>query len=254
MKRILLIAFGVLTASMAMGQSFSGDWYVRSSGKLHSKVWHTPGFSRMESYMDEGSKGMIVIIDHKELKATVIDPVQKTCFVMTDLADLSTNRLLGYDLEVADSHSREFHGIEEVEGKECMHYEVTTSTVYKGGSTDEYSRHYWVYEPLKTGSYNGAIQEDDPMYGMLVMRNINMGPQPSSLFKVPDGYQTTALPAGGLIEMITGKSRDQNTQDIDNTIESLGSQMQELQKKFEDMKKSEGSQEDVLKGLMEMFQ
>ncbi len=239
---------------MAMAQSFSGEWYVKSSDKLHSKVWHTPGFSRMESYMDEGSKGMIVIFDHKELKATVIDPVQKTCFVMTDLADLSTNRLLGYDLEVSESSSKSFLGVEEVEGKECMHYEVKNVSTLKTGAEQVYIHNYWVYEPLKTGSYNGAVQEDDPMYGMIVMRNINMGPQPSSLFKVPDGYQTMALPAGGLIEMITGKSRDQNTRDIDNTMESLGSQMQELQKKLEDIKKSEGSQEDLLKGLMEMFQ
>lgn len=252
MKRILLIAVGGLTASVAMGQGFSGEWYVKGSDKLHTKVWHSPGYSRADSYIDDNSEGTVMIFDHKAMKAWVIDHVQKTIIVMDDLERLSTNRLLGYDIEVADSKSREFHGIEDVEGRECMHYEVTTSTVYKGGSTDEYSRHYWVYEPLKSSFYNGNIQEDDPLYGMLVMRNIRMGPQPASLFEVPTGYQTMALPAGGLIELITGKSRDQNTQDIDNTFESLGAQFQELQKKMEEAEKS-GSQEELLNSLMEMF-
>ncbi len=251
---MLLIALGVLTASMAMGQSFSADWYVKSSGKLHSKVWHSPGFSRMESYMDDDSGGMIMIFDHKEMKATVIDPVQKTCFVMTDIDEISTNRLLGYDLEVSESHSKLFLGVEDVEGKECMHYEVKNISTLKTGAEQVYIHNYWVYEPLKTGSYNGAVQEDDPMYGMLVMRNISMGALPASLFEIPAGYKTMALPAEGLLELITGKPKAQNNQEIDNTMESLGAQMQDLQKKLEDVKKSEGSQEDMLKSLMEMFQ
>ncbi len=250
-----MIALGVLTTYMAMAQSFSGEWYIKSSDKLHSKVWHTPGYSRLDSYIDDNSEGTVMILDHKAMKATVIDHTQKTCIVLDDLEQFSTNRLLGYDIEVADSHSREFHGIEEVEGKECMHYEVTTSTVYKGGSRDEYSRHYWVYEPLKSSFYNGNIQEDDPLYGMLVMRNISVGPQPASLFQIPtEGYQVMALPSGGMLELMTGKSREQNTQDIDNALESFGTMMQDLQKKLEDVEKSGTSQEDLLKGLMEMFQ
>ena len=42
--------------------------------------------------------------------------------IIDDVNKLSTNRVVGMDIEVSHSSSKEFKGIEDIEGKECEHY------------------------------------------------------------------------------------------------------------------------------------
>ncbi len=253
MKKILLIALACLmTATAAMAQGFRGEWYIKGSDKLYQKMWHSPEYTRYDSYEKDDNGNMVIIIEHRTTTATVIDHVKKTCIRMTDLKNADFNRFFGYDLEVSRSAATVSHGIEEVEGRDCIHYETQTSATYKTGGTDEMSRHYWVFEPLKTAAYNGTIQEDDPQYGLLVMRNISMGPQPASLFKIPADYQVMEMPSGGFLELMTGKSREQNTKTIDSTANALGDIFKQIQQKTDENKGK--SQEEQVKSLLELME
>ena len=86
-----------------------------------------------------------------------------------------------------------------------------------------------------------------------MLRRIKIGPQPACLFRVPEGYQMTVVPAGGLLEMMTGKSREENTQKVDETrdaIQKSSDQMKEQLKGINDKSKSD---EERMKALLEML-
>lgn len=103
MKRLILLlicALYVTTAAQAQ-ISFYGEWCRKGSGEK-----------------------TIMIFDMKEKKAYVMNEARKTCMVMEEIDKLSTNKLVGYDWEVSHSTSREFLGMEEIDGKECAHYYV----------------------------------------------------------------------------------------------------------------------------------
>ena len=103
MKRLILLlicALYVTTAAQAQ-ISFYGEWCRKGGGEK-----------------------TIMIFDMKEKKAYVMNEARKTCMVMEEIDKLSTNKLVGYDWEVSHSTSREFLGMEEIDGKECGHYYV----------------------------------------------------------------------------------------------------------------------------------
>lgn len=234
--------------------SFYGEWCRKGSGKLDSKVWHTPEYMRGES--ENNGEKTIMIFDMKEKKAYVMNETRKTCMVMEEIDKLSLNKLLGYDWEVSRSSSREFLGMEDIEGKECAHYYVKSESTLKGGGKDATGYHEWIYSPMKTSNYNGSIAHDNTAYSMdrtIVLRHIKIGPQPAHLFRVPEGYQMTVVPAGGLLEMMTGKSREENTQKVDETrdaIQKSNDQMKEQLKGINDKSKSD---EERMKALIEML-
>ena len=96
MKRLILLlicALYVTTAAQAQ-ISFYGEWCRKGSGEK-----------------------TIMIFDMKEKKAYVMNEARKTCMVMEEIDKLSTNKLVGYDWEVSHSTSREFLGMEEIDGK-----------------------------------------------------------------------------------------------------------------------------------------
>ena len=81
----------------------------------------------------------------------------------------------------------------------------------------------------------------------IVLRRVKMGPQPAHLFQVPEGYQMTVMPAGGLLEMMTGKSCEENTQKVDETRDAI-------QKSNEQIKEHKSkSDEERMKALLEML-
>ena len=253
MKKFIVTMFAVMLGALAaMGQiSFYGEWRRKISNELYSKVWHTPEYSRSESV--EKGETTVIIFDMKEKKAYIINETKKTCMVMNDIDQLSLNKMLGYDLEVARHTSREFKGMEEIDGKECAHYWVESESQLKTGVSDGASYNEWIYEPMKASNYSGCIAHDNNIFfkdKVVVLRNIKMGPQPAHLFKVPEGYATTVVPVGGLIEMITGKSREENTKNIDNKADVMKEMFNSINKKANDPNKSE---EDKMKALIEMF-
>lgn len=90
-----------------------------------------------------------MIFDMKEKKAYVMNEARKTCMVMEEIDKLSTNKLVGYDWEVSHSTSREFLGMEEIDGKECAHYYVKSESIYKDGGKDGAGYHEWIYSPRR---------------------------------------------------------------------------------------------------------
>lgn len=124
MKRYILAILAVfLACSYTNAQiSFYGEWYRKGSGKLDSKMWHTPTASRSEYYGDADGAGTVMIFKFDEMKAYIIDDAKKTIMIIDDVNKLSTNRVVGMDIEVSHSSSKEFKGIEDIEGKECEHY------------------------------------------------------------------------------------------------------------------------------------
>lgn len=254
MKKLMLLLFAVLLgATSVMGQiSFSGVWYRKGSGKEYSKVWHTPDYSRQESVNNGDTT--VMIFDKIEMKAYIINETKKTIMVMNDIDQFSLNQIVGYDLEVSRSSQREFKGMEEIEGKECAHYWVTSESLLKTGATDGASYNEWIWEPLKSSNYNGAIAHDNTgshMDGTVVLRNIKIGAQPAYLFKVPeDGYEVKVVPAGGLLELITGKSRSENVENIDNKADKMKEIFNSVNKKVND---PNASDTEKMKNLLEML-
>lgn len=121
-----------------------------------------------------------------------MNEARKTCMVMEEIDKLSTNKLVGYDWEVSHSTSREFLGMEEIDGKECAHYYVKSESIYKDGGKDGAGYHEWIYSPMKVSNYNGCIAHDNTVYVMdrtIVLRRVKMGPQPAHLFQVPEGIK-----------------------------------------------------------------
>ena len=161
MKRLILLlicALYVTTAAQAQ-ISFYGEWCRKGSGEK-----------------------TIMIFDMKEKKAYVMNEARKTCMVMEEIDKLSTNKLVGYDWEVSHSTSREFLGMEEIDGKECAHYYVKSESIYKDGGKDGAGYHEWIYSPMKVSNYNGCIAHDNTVYVMdrtIVLRRVKMGPQPA---------------------------------------------------------------------------
>lgn len=254
MKKLMLLLFAVLLgATSVMGQiSFSGVWYRKGSGKEYSKVWHTPDYSRQESV--NNGETTVMIFDKIEMKAYIINETKKTIMVMNDIDQFSLNQIVGYDLEVSRSSQREFKGMDEIDGKECAHYWVTSESLLKTGATDGASYNEWIWEPLKSSNYNGAIAHDNTgshMDRTVVLRNINIGAQPAYLFKVPeDGYEVKVVPAGGLLELITGKSRSENVENIDNSVNQLNGLQNTIKESINDPNKSD---EEKVNTLIQIF-
>ena len=254
MKKLILSLFVVLLgATSAMGQiSFYGEWRRKISNELVRKVWHTPDFARVESVDDKGNKS-VSIMDMKAKKVYHLNEANKTCMVLENIDNLTTNQIIGYDWEVSSNTSREFKGMEEIDGKECAHYLVKTESMNKTGGKDGTSYNEWIYEPMKASNYDGCIATDNNIFfkdKIEVLRNVKMGAQPAHLFKVPEGYTTNVVPAGGLIEMITGKSREENTKNIDNKADALKEMFNSINKKANAPNKSD---EDKMKALIEMM-
>ena len=212
MKRLILLlicALYVTTAAQAQ-ISFYGEWCRKGGGEK-----------------------TIMIFDMKEKKAYVMNEARKTCMVMEEIDKLSTNKLVGYDWEVSHSTSREFLGMEEIDGKECAHYYVKSES-----------------------NYNGCIAHDNTVYVMdrtIVLRCVKMGPQPAHLFQVPEGYQMTVMPAGGLLEMMTGKSCEENTQKVDETRDAIQKSNEQIKEQLKEVNDKSKSDEERMKALLEML-
>ena len=169
----------------------------------------------------------IMIFDMKEKKAYVMNEARKTCMVM-----------------------------EEIDGKECAHYYVKSESIYKDGGKDGAGYHEWIYSPMKVSNYNGCIAHDNTVYVMdrtIVLRRVKMGPQPAHLFQVPEGYQMTVMPAGGLLEMMTGKSCEENTQKVDETRDAIQKSNEQIKEQLKEVNDKSKSDEERMKALLEML-
>ena len=246
MKRLILSLFVVLLgATSAMGQiSFYGEWY--DGNTLDSKMWVTPDFTRAENFQN-GNK-MVMLVDMKLKKAYLFFEETKTCMVMEDLNQLSTNKLLGFEYETARSGSKELKGKVEVEGKECEHWFIKSESTYKDGNKEAYSYNNYIWPRLKASNYSGSIAHDQTGR-KLVMKNIQIGAQPAHLFKIPEGYKTVDFPMGGVMEMLMNKPAKHNSKEAEDVKEIVNKTGAEIKS----INNSNMSDEDKMKALIEMM-
>jgi hypothetical protein len=81
---------------------------------------------------------------------------------------------------------RKLVGKEKIDGREVEKWEVTT----KHGNQTQHSIE-WVDPELRV-----ALKQEHGQGQVTELRNIKEGPQPASLFEVPQGYQKRAMPQG----------------------------------------------------------
>lgn len=252
---ILLLLAGLLGTTAAQAQiSFYGEWRREHKGGLHSKVWVTPEFSRSE-YTDEKGETSVTILDVKKATAYIISPANKKIMVLNNLRNLNVNDMLGLKIEKSRRTEKEYLGIDDVDGRPCKKYNIVgyTTSELTGEESVNGAYYDWIYEPMVASNYNGSIKTDNTIYTMdrcIVLRNIRMGPQPTHLFEIPEGYTVMEIPKGGLMEMITGKPREENQQNFDDTRDAFKKKAEEIKSATEGQDKS---QEEKIKALLEMM-
>lgn len=251
MKKIILLLLCALPiAQAAWGQNTLvpgySEVYEENSGKLRSKEWQSTRNVRMEMPGEDG-KTTTVIFRADSLKFYILDTEKKT-WLSIDPAQITGGAIYGIAALEHEGNSvkRTFINEENVGGYSCRHYRVESALAHKGGTTSYSDWDEWVYEPYKLV----IRRSDDIRPGQYTIRqNIAMGPQPESLFEIPKDYKGSAMPLGGMMEMITGQSKEQNQQGIENIMDGF-------KKLEEDMKSAtEGkSQEEQIQNLLKMIE
>lgn len=130
----------------------------------------------------------------------------------------SENRIVGAD--VFSSMSRNIVESEPVNYKERLaeHQVILTSaTTTLGGGSESGTYELWV--DCETGIV--LASKENSGYGgpTTEIYDIKIGPQPSSAFELPKDYAVVDLMSmGGLMGVFTGKSQQQNTQDVNEAV------------------------------------
>jgi hypothetical protein len=208
--------------------------YWESSGKLISKIWRSGNNTRSESIDRFNGKTIVIIMRQDSAKGFVLDMEKKTykavpLSMFTNQKE-ATNNVVGLDIVKESNTDKKFIKEEEVEGYPCKLYEIkTTSMMKNGGQSVDYFVNEWIYEPFNLW----IRQKELPYEPSKIRRNIKTDPQPESLFEIPKDFKGMTLPTGGLMEMLTGKPKEQNQQDADKAqkgFEELGDKMKEIEK------------------------
>lgn len=251
-KGILLLLAGLLGATAAQAQiSFYGEWCY-SNGELISKSWVSPKGARSESIDKKTGEKFITIMHFDTKRAYALFPEKKKG-ILLERDKLNTNQMVGLDLVSHERGHQKYLGVDEVDGRACKKYYKYNTQINNltGESETENVGYFWYYEPMKASNYSGCIgYETGPYDRMEILRNIRMGPQPDHLFEIPEDYSIMEIPEGGLMEMITGKPREQNQKDADKARQDIKETSDKIQKATDKNK----SQEEQIKELMQLFQ
>jgi hypothetical protein len=262
--RTVAIVIACLAASGVYSQNHSKigsephycEEYLVYKKTLQSKIWWSGKHMRAENnpgvvdaYGLTNDKRTIYIYRADSARFYCIWPDEKRMMVFNP-EQMNTNSLVGLNIETSNVQTKEMVGIEEVDGKKCQHWSITTKSKLQvmgqeGSETSCYD--YWYYEPWKM-----PIQEKNGcgFIEPLITLNVKFGPQPDELFVIPTDYQVMALPTGGLMEMLTGKGKAENQQDVDafqteaqNALDALNQQMKDYEKNTEGKSDAEKIQE-----------
>lgn len=263
MKKIILLMlcslFGVVVVH---GQSYYGEWRREHSNELVNKIWQSGQKARIEH--KEKGKDAIIIMRKDSLMVYMLNPEKKTCMAMS-VKNINTSDLLGLEVEETATTERKYLRSEVFEGYPCKVYHIirrskgTVKALSAFGEESEMkdgsSWSEWICDNFKTSNYNGCIKHDNTIYSLdrfIVLRNLQQGPQPESLFEVPKDYVITTLPEGGLLEMFTGKSRQENEKNVKEGADKAKAGLDDLNKKMEELNNS-SSQEEKIKKALEML-
>lgn len=241
MKRLSFILICLLSAAgVADAQtptavktvSYSGREYYKYSGKEYAKIWTQadPGNlkSRSERVDEQTGEKSIIIFRQDSAKMFVLKPEKKTYMVLA-MSQLNLNDLVGLNLEKDRNVQKELVGIENINGYECHHYKFISNSTFNNGTQEKGCHESWIFEPLNVTMQQSNCGYDEP----ITLGSFQQGQQSAHLFEIPKDYNVIALPTGGLMELITGNSRQQNQKDVDDakqTLQSTGEKLQEIGK------------------------
>jgi hypothetical protein len=263
MKRISFITLCLVALALtAKAQIIPhyGETCEKGSGKLRGKAWISAVGFRQET-PNENGKTNIIIYRVDSAKVFILNTDKKTWMAFS-LSQLTSGKLSGVAAFERESHNvkRTFINEEEAEGKMCNHYRVETATALKGGTTDRADWEEWIYEPDRIWRQR---TDDVKAGGYLVHRNIKTGEQPAHLFEIPKDFKGSYLPAGGMLEMFTGKAQDggntgaatfQNlvgTEESEEKAKSANDLMKEL-KEAEKIQDTQKRQQEMARIMKEM--
>lgn len=214
MTVLATFAFIAISAQAQPKVSYSGTHY-RSNGKLYSKDWVSVDGgnlrARNESIDEETGKTRIVIFRQDSAKFYMLNPENKKAMVLP-MSQIKggINSLVGLDVEKSRTKKLELLGTDIIEGYECKHYLSTSTSTLKNGAEDQSCFEYWLYEPFGVQMQH---KEGCGFTPVITLKNFQQGAQPDALFEIPKGYSVMELPAGGLMEMLTGKGKGENQKD-----------------------------------------
>lgn len=108
-------------------------------------------------------------------------------------------------------------------------------TVYKDGKKEETASEKWI--DCETGI---CLRFSETVGGGIPSEtyNIELGPQPAEKFILPKDIKIIDVSAmDGLMGAYTGKSREENTKDVQNTMDAMSNLVEQLKKIQEGTKK-----------------
>ena len=248
MKRISFIMVCLVAVALtatAQPNPHYADMYDVSSNKLIGKQWMSGSHARLERIKDDGTSTVMIYRADSAVIYT-LNPERKVYMPLPMSQATDMNQLIGAKVEEGRNVTREFIGMEDVEGKQCAHYKVTIVTTLANGTQSTGGHHEWFYEPLNT-----FIRWQPLGYGNAwILRNIRQGAQPANLFEIPRDYRAMGLPAGGLMEMLLGgQSQEQNQQKPDGFQQQRQDAMKPLEEALDPNKSQEQQIQDMLKLL-----
>ena len=250
---LLLVAAMTLAQSPVQTVSYSGTEYYKYSKKEYAKIWMQadPGNlkSRSERKDEQTGELSIMIFRQDSAKMYVLKPEKKT-WMAIGMAQMNMNDLVGLNVEKDRSAERKFLGLEDVNGYECHHYQHISTSTMTTGTQETGCTNSWVYEPLNVQMQYSNCGYDEPIY----LGDFQQGTQPAHLFEIPDDYTGMSLPAGGLMEMITGKPREQNQQDVDVAKKSLQDGFQDIENQMKSIDDPNKSDQEKMMDALKMLE
>jgi hypothetical protein len=246
MKRLSFITvflfFAAVTAK-AQSVPYYGEVYEdRPNGKLKSKMWVSAADNFRQEVTDK-SGTFVNIFRRDSMTVYRLDMAKKTYMAIPFSQVSDPNSLFGMKMQESANTTSKFIGEEVVEGKTCDHWRYTTVTKLANGQSQTTIYDQWIYKPLNTW-----IRQTTGAYGDSpeVLRNIVQGAQPAHLFEIPKDFKGSSLPAGGIMEMLTGGQKPAANQ---QAIDDASKQRQELEKANDPNKTDEQKIQDMLKML-----
>jgi hypothetical protein len=206
MKRILFIVAILLAAITAQAQVVPhyAETYEDETGKLAFKLWASSRSNFRQEQLGDDGKTMIVIFRADSAKFYLLSAEKKT-YMSFSRSQAGAGKLWGIEaMETASrSYEKKFLGRETIEGYDCAHNRITQTSTNKAGVKEGVTTEEWFYEPYKLAIRSTNLARGK---GYWIMRNIAVGEPPAHLFEIPTDYKGMPVPAGGLLEMMTGKT------------------------------------------------
>jgi len=260
MKRLSFITLCLLFAAASLSAqspvqtvSYSGTEYYKYSKKEYAKIWMQadPGNLKTRSERKDEQTGelSVMIFRQDSAKMYVLKPEKKTWMAIS-MSQLNMNDLVGLNVEVDRSSERKFIGLEDVNGYECHHYQHISTSTLTTGTQETGCTHSWIFEPLNVQMQYSNCGYDEPIY----LANFQQGPQPAHLFEIPADYTGMSLPTGGLMEMLTGKPREQNQQDVDAAKKGLQEGFQNIENQMKGLDDPNKSDQEKMMDALKMLE